>query len=401
VGQKVSAIPRTAPGLLPERTWDAIVIGAGPAGSVAARELALAGASVCLLDRAVFPRTKPCGYCLNSTAIRALEHVGLDHVVQVAGGMPLRRLDLAVAGRRPAEASLNLRGGTVVPRDALDSALVREAVKAGAIFCDGASARLGNWRAEGRHVEVMHAGRAYILNARIVLAADGVGGTALRDEPHLQPTVEAESYIGLAVTLPEPSLRAAEIGPGVICMTSGDGGYVGMVRSGTGELHIAAAIDPREVRRAGGPGPAAAQILTRAHRYVPAGILDARWRGTQALSRRRPVEADGVLVIGDAAGYVEPFTGEGMGWAIMSGIAVAPVALAASRGADTRGHWTSVHASIIGSRQRICRGVSRALRHPELVRSAVRCAAALPALAWPVIRSLERPPPRSLAGGGV
>ena len=65
-------------------TWDALVIGAGPAGSVAARELARRGCRVLLVDKATFPRPKVCGCCVNGAAIRALERLGLGHVLDGA-----------------------------------------------------------------------------------------------------------------------------------------------------------------------------------------------------------------------------------------------------------------------------------------------------------------------------
>ena len=68
-------------------TWDALVIGAGPAGSVTARELARRGRRVLLVDRATFPRSKVCGGCLNGAAIRTLERLGLGRVLE--GALPL------------------------------------------------------------------------------------------------------------------------------------------------------------------------------------------------------------------------------------------------------------------------------------------------------------------------
>jgi menaquinone-9 beta-reductase len=385
--------------MLSERVWDVVVVGAGPAGSVAARELARAGASVCLLERAVFPRTKPCGYCVNRAAMTALERIGLGDLVITAGGIPIRKLDLAVGGRSRARAVLALRSGAVLARSVFDWALVRAAAAEGAIFSDGVTARLGPVVEGGRWVEVQHNGERGRIRARVVLAADGIGGTLLRDEPDLQPIVSPASYIGVALTLPAADCPA-EIGPGVICMTCGQSGYVGAVRLGTGELHLAAAIDPSVIRSDGGPGAAASRILHEGGRQTPGAIASAQWRGTPGLSRRRKVEGEGVLVIGDAAGYVEPFTGEGMAWAIMSAVAAAPIALASVRGDAVRGQWTRRHSALVGPRQRVCRAVAWGLRRPGLLRTAVRFAGVAPALALPVLRMIERPPPARLAGGG-
>src|SRR5205809_3229 len=81
------------------RLWDALVVGAGPAGALAARQLARQGLAVLLVDRAVFPRWKVCGACLNGWALRTLAAAGLDRLVPAHGGIPLTGLQLAAWGR--------------------------------------------------------------------------------------------------------------------------------------------------------------------------------------------------------------------------------------------------------------------------------------------------------------
>ena len=75
------------PGEAADRVWDCVVIGAGPAGALAAREVARRGASVLLLDRAAFPRYKVCGCCLNPRSLGVLDRVGLGHLVGQLGGV--------------------------------------------------------------------------------------------------------------------------------------------------------------------------------------------------------------------------------------------------------------------------------------------------------------------------
>ena len=74
------------------RLWDAIVVGAGPAGAMAARELARTGISVLLVDRARFPRYKVCGGCLNPRALRLLRKAGLGGLMARLGAVPLTKL---------------------------------------------------------------------------------------------------------------------------------------------------------------------------------------------------------------------------------------------------------------------------------------------------------------------
>lgn len=92
-------------------TWDALVIGAGPAGALAARQLAQAGVRVLLVERNAFPRWKVCSACLNGQALSVLDAIGLEALVPSLGrdraeGVPpepRRTLDVApLAGRRGA-----------------------------------------------------------------------------------------------------------------------------------------------------------------------------------------------------------------------------------------------------------------------------------------------------------
>src|SRR5262249_20439552 len=113
------------------RPWGAVVVGAGPAGSLAARELARRDVSVLLVDQADFPRWKVCGCCLNGRALAILDAVGLGTLTRDCGARPLSHLRLAVVGR---SALLPLSGSEALSREAFDTALVQAALAAGAHF---------------------------------------------------------------------------------------------------------------------------------------------------------------------------------------------------------------------------------------------------------------------------
>lgn len=351
-------------------TRDAVVIGAGPAGAVAARELARRGCSVLLVDKARFPRPKVCGCCVNGAAVRTLQRLGLGSVL--AGAVPLRDARIA-AGRRSAR--VKLPGGVVLSREALDAALVREAIAAGAEFRDGAAAHF-----ESGAVSV----GGEPADARIAVVASGLSGGA---EP------EPGSRIGAGACVPAPA--APEFyAPGSIFMATARGGYVGIVRVEDGRLDVAAAFDVAFVKGRGGLGAAAEVVLSEAGWPSIPGLAGLPWKGTPALTRRaKALGGARWFAVGDAAGYVEPFTGEGMAWAVASAAALAPIAARAAREWDAArvGEWERAHRRLIGARQRTCRVVSRVLRSPALTALAVRALAALPALARPVVASLNRP----------
>lgn len=362
------------------REWDVVVVGAGPAGAVAARQTARTGAQVLLVDRAAFPRRKVCGCCLNGRALAVLGEIGLAALDAELGAIPLRRVTVAAAGRT---ATLPLPGGVSLSREAFDAALIRSAIAGGVAFLPGTPAKQGVIRDGHRTVSVGDR----TLAARVVIAADGLAGGLCKTEPVVRP----DSRIGAGAVLDE---APDWVGPGTIFMATGRGGYVGLVRVEGGRLDAAAALDAAFVREAGGPGPAAAHIVRAVGWPDILGLAEARWKGTPPLTRHpRQVAGERWFAIGDAAGYIEPFTGEGMAWAVSSAVAVAPLAATAARRWDDRlpAAWAREHARQVGCRQSVCRLVATGLRSPILTHAAVRLLAVIPAAAAPVVRALNRP----------
>ncbi len=431
------------------RSFDAVVIGAGPGGSLAARELARRGRSVLLVDRQRFPRPKVCGCCLNRAALTTLEEVGLGGLIERLGAVPLERLDL-FAGRR--RASLALPRSVSLSRDALDMALIQAAAEQGVTFRGGVSAKvkmLGRDVREGHHVALGDGGS---VTGRVVVVADGLGGSSLAGLPGIpgvpripripgvpgfEVVVDEESRIGFGgvvpadavdvaeaaghVTLPpdalsgpSQSLRARleppEVLPGGrLWMACGRSGYLGVVRLEDGSLDVAAAVDGRAIKKAGGVASAARQLLREAgvaEDVIPLERVK-RWRVTPALTRRRQrLAAPGLFIVGDAAGYVEPFTGEGMAWAMAGGAAVAPLAAAAIEGwtdAQVRA-WHATYHKRIAQRQAGCRVLAALLRRPRLMRLTVAALSICPGAARPLTRRIGAanhhrlmPPPFSQA----
>jgi flavin-dependent dehydrogenase len=174
-------------------------------------------------------------------------------------------------------------------------------------------------------------------------------------------------------------------------MACGSGGYVGLVRLEDGRLGMGAALDVAAVRRAGGPGEAAASCLDEVGWPAPERLAQGGWRGTAPLTRQaRRLAAERVFVLGDAAGYVEPFTGEGMAWALAAGAAVAPLAAEAWRPA-LAARWEAVYRRVVGRRQFVCRAAAAVLRRPWLAGALIRLLAVAPSLAAPVLALLNRP----------
>jgi flavin-dependent dehydrogenase len=365
------------------RGWDAVVLGAGPAGAMAARELAVRGARVLLVDRRDFPREKVCGGCLNGRALALLRSAGLGSLAERSGGVPLRSIRLGVRGRA---VRLDLPAGMAVSRARFDAELVAAAVAAGVRFLPATEAQVGDVEGATRLVQLGRARDDRLIAAGLVLVATGLGLLRLPDGSELRPRVARASRVGTGCFLDD---GPTDYGAGVIHMAVGRAGYVGLVRLSDARLHVACAIDPGALRRAGCPGAVAAGVLADAGFPRVPGLEAAAWCGTPGLTRRlRPIAADRLLVLGDAAGYVEPFTGEGIAWALDSARAIGPLAMRGIRRWDpgVARHWQILHGRVVRRRQIFCRATAAILRRPWLTRAVFEFLVRLPA---PAGRFLE------------
>ena len=171
-------------------------------------------------------------------------------------------------------------------------------------------------------------------------------------------------------------------------MAVGRKGYVGCVRLKDDSINVAAAVDKGFLPRHSEPHEALNAILTESH--LPNMAFDlVSWKGTPALTRRmsRPASTR-VLVLGDATGYVEPFTGEGIAWAITSGTAAATVVRDAKdewdRSIELR--WKGLCQQLIGRHQWTCQVLAKTLRSRRTSLIAASLLSWVPGLAAPLIR---------------
>ena len=304
--------------------WDVVVAGAGPAGSIAALVLARSGARVALVDKAAFPRDKACGDLIGPRGVRLLEELGV-RVPDAGTGS-----DLLVAGPSRQRSRLPAFGGKtyadhgmVVPRRIFDDALRAQALAAGATPVRARVTAAD--RAPGGPVRALITSDGGRLASDIVIGADG----ALSQVAQLAGMLDSSAalwgfairgYIPAEVPLPLLVLmdeRPWRIYPGYGWLFPGADGQANVgIGIGMGRRRAPAPLRPdldrlcALLRRDG-------DISPNAHLGpIVGGWLRMGGTGT-------PAAAGNVLLIGDAAGLINPLQGEGIGPAMVSARAAA------------------------------------------------------------------------------
>jgi flavin-dependent dehydrogenase len=368
------------------REWDVLIAGAGPAGAFAALALARHGLRVLLVDKAAFPRYKVCGACLNPRALAVLNAAGLGALAERCGAEPIKAFHAAIRGR---DLTLAVSGGVALSREAFDAALIQAAIGGGAQFLPGTVACLAAGTKPA--AELRQGRQCGAASSRLVLCADGLGSRLIRAAVKDVPRVAQDSRVGAGVIV---AAAPAFYEAGVIFMACGARGYVGLVRVEDGRLNVAAAFDRGFVRTLGGAGAAAAAILNEVGWPPIPQLAEEIWRGTARLTVQPPcLASERVFVLGDAAGYVEPFTGEGIAWALASAQAVVPLALAAVQRWDPAliADWECSYRRVIGRRV-LCHAAAGILRRPGLTRAVFSILARIPGLAAPLLKVLNHRP---------
>ncbi len=369
---------------------DVLVIGAGPAGAVASLLLARAGRIVWLVDARPFPRYKVCGGCLNARSLATLDHLSLTSLLDEAEAAPLHRFH-CFSGNENVQLALGPM--VAVDRAKFDLALVRAAVAAGVRFLPQTTAQvLPEAENDGRRVLLVGEPGRVIVQAALVICADGLAHSSVRRLPGFTSRVERSSRIGLSTVLWDDSLSYPA---GRLTMAVSRHGYVGLVRTANGALNVAAAVDPSSCGGERRPAGAIRRILQSCGLPAPAGLADARWNGTPTLSRRtRRVAGTRLFLLGDAAGYVEPFTGEGISFAMESAVRLAGLVLQATASWDDSysACWERQVKKEVFAKQWTCRLLKRLLRSPALCRLAIKLCHAWPMIPDQVAARLNRLP---------
>lgn len=348
--------------------WDVIVIGAGPCGSAAAHRSASLGARTLLIDRSVFPREKTCGCCLSAEGVRLASVIHPGFATRAAA---FDRLEVRSGAARCAAP---IAPGVVISRVELDAALALGATDAGAVFLLGVHAHLaGDGSEHHRSVTLSADGRTAHALASVVIVAVGLSGRVGDGEATDRRVIRRGAPIGVSTILRWPD---APVAPGTIAMHIGSGGYAGLAHLDDTRISLAAALRPRFIRDAGGPAAAVRRTLEDAGVTPRRSLDDARWLGSGTLTRRAPTPVGPrLLIAGDAAGYAEPFSGEGMSMALESGAAAGAIATDAALTGWRLPHaaqWRAFVRRRVRPRHRRCSALTSVVAHRSVAALAVR-----------------------------
>ena len=368
-----------------------IIIGAGPAGSSAAITAAKLGIDVLLIDGKKFPRRKACGGCLNLVSTTLVETLLPAASELWLESIPLKKFQVFHHQRSfPMEMD---NGGYAVDRATLDFALVNQAVSLGAEFLSPAKAKLiaaADQDPDVCSVEMVCAGKTETIKAKVVIIASGLGNRVAGEYQQFHQTPTKNSRVGVEALF--ESFPAA-YQSGVLSMAIGDVGYVGLTHVGNDRLHVAAAVDRIALQELG-PQKAVDRLMQQsgAPTLSQPDINDVVWRGTPPLTATaETISQNRVFLIGDAAGYVEPFTGEGIRWALESGIGVVPFVAAAldAYRPQIDVDYQRWYRRTILSQQRLCRRLSAGLKRPVVRWAAHQALRLRPTIADSIIKRLN------------
>ncbi|MBK9774195.1 MAG: hypothetical protein IPP57_25805 [Candidatus Obscuribacter sp.] len=242
-----------------------------------------------------------------------------------------------------------------------------------------------------RSITLLSDGTKLTITSRVILVADGLSGRALELLPQFDCIAEPQSRFGCGTIIDDaPDFYQ----PGYIYMACTDNGYAGLVRLEDGRVDVAAAMDLNYSRAQGGASRAVMQILKDSHLPVPPSLAQVQWGGTEPLTRKRKcIAANGIFVIGDACGYAEPFTGEGIAWALTSAATVTSIVKEALTKwqPSLSDKWQRRHRQMMRPRHKRCQLIGQGLRRRYVRRVALPLLTVLPNIAAAIVKQIVKP----------
>lgn len=367
--------------------YDVLIVGGGPAGASAAIRLALTGARVLLCEQKKFPREKLCGEFISPECFSHFAALGVADRMRAAGGVWLSETVFYARGGShlsvPSEWFGATRAGAYgLSRAEMDARLLSRAREAGVEVLEETQAMcllLEKGRVRGAYLK-RAAGETQEVRAAVTIDATGRARALARRIEKSKPQAGRRPRLVAFKT----HLKDARGAPGHCEIYVYKGGYGGLnsVEGGLSNLCFIAAA--QDVRAAGNDAERvmreivqtnrrAAWTLERAHAAAPWLAVSLEGFGGRSL-----VPATGLLAIGDAASFIDPFTGSGMLMALESGeLAAAAITRALPRVYEERAFealaadYQTLYRSKFNARLRVCAWLRRAAFIPRLAEAVI------------------------------
>lgn len=365
--------------------YDAVIIGAGPAGSATAILLARNGWRVALIERAEFPRRKVCGECIAASNMPLLDALGVGKALADLGGLPLRDValnyrDQTLRAPLPMFNSARHPWGYAVAREVLDTLLLEQAKKAGAtLFCPwsaGDVRGVSEWMS--CVIKNVHTRDMRQLDAPILISASGSWEAA---------GACSRSRLASDLFAFKANFESEGLEPGLLPVLSFPGGYGGMVVRGQSVTTLAFCMrrDTLAQCRAAMPGGKAAEAAVKhvvdSCRDVDAMLSGSRqlgsWLSVGPLQPGMRISGSGLgaFLVGNAAGEAHPIIGEGLSMAIQSAWMLAHILLeqdaavwvSSNRRQIARRRYAAAWRRVFAFRIRLAALLAHAAMRPRLV----------------------------------
>jgi flavin-dependent dehydrogenase len=364
--------------------YDVIIAGGGPAGASAAIHLATRGAQVLLLEQKKFPRAKLCGEFISPECARHFERLGVAEQMSAAGPANLNEtVFYSHRGKSVSVPSAWFSANGValgLSRAEMDERLLRRAEDAGAVVLENAQVAnliLDHERVAG--VAVKHDGKEAAYFARVTIDATGRTRALARRIEKSQNVTTSQRPSLVAF---KAHFQGARVAPGACEIYFYRSGYGGLSSIENGLSNLCFIASARAVRECGADAERvmrqvvcrnrrAAYALARAEACTPWLAVSLEGFGRQPVT-----PAPGLISIGDAASFIDPFTGSGMLMALESGELAAGVIgdhLSAEAGlVDLEKRYRAAYRARFHSRLRVCSLIRRAAFVPGLAQMAIR-----------------------------
>ena len=350
--------------------YDVIIAGAGPAGSSAAIHLGARGLSVLLVEQKKFPRPKLCGEFISPECQDHFEKLGVARSIICSDPASISETVFYSSRGHQVTVPSNWFGGRMalgLSRAVMDDVLLRRAAEVGVDVVEGATVvgpRINTNSVRGLKLKI----GVDELEFEAPLTIDATGRARILARKLNHAHKQKPKLIAF-----KAHLQNTRVAPGACEIYFYNGGYGGLSSIESGESNLCFIISAEQVKRCNSDPERVMREMVmknpRASYTLGSATASSEWLSAswESFGRQRPAPAKGLLAIGDAAAFIDPFTGSGMLMALESGELAAEVILRHGRDLETlAGDYTAAYNAKFHSRLRLCGLLRRAAFRPRL-----------------------------------